>query len=110
MLDLNHDVQFGGQDHLATLVDCTYFTKRKVSGSGYAGRETHGMQVCIVGFFELDLRTRQGTGKVFLEVISGETREEIEAAIRRRVLPGKVWTDGHPSYLWMDEPGSGYDH
>ena len=60
------------------------------------------MQVCIVGFFELDLRNRQGIGKVFFEVISGETREEIEAAIRRRVFPARFGRMViRPIFGWM---------
>ena len=52
---------------------------------------------------ELCLVTRESTGKVWLQVITGETREAIEPIVRKKCpVRSRIWTDGHMRCDWLD--------
>ncbi len=85
---LNVDEWLGAATNTCVCVDETYGTQRKRNVAGFAGRETAGHKTCILGMIELDLTTRECTGRTFLTVISVPTRVAIEGEIRKRVFPG----------------------
>ena len=103
------DGEMLGRPGTVVQIDETYFTRRKINKAGFGGRTTKGQQTIVLGFLELDLETRQSTGRTFLEIIPETKRPWIEARIRARVMVGAtIWTDGHHSYIWFGKSGSGY--
>ena len=68
----------------------------------FAGRETEGHKVLLMGFVELCLDTRKCTGRTVLIEIADNRRVTLEPEIRKRCHPGaKTWTDGLKSFEWM---------
>ena len=79
------------------------------NSAGFVGTQTLSMTVCVLGLLELCLVTRTCTGKVWMEIISGEAREFIEPVIRQRDrASSEMWSDGHPTYEWLEDVG--FDH
>jgi IS1 family transposase len=58
----------------------------------------------LFGGVELDLTTRQCTGRSFLVEIDRKDRLTLETEIRKRIYPGAlIWTDGYSSYKWLGQ-------
>lgn len=102
------DEKWGGPG-LIVCMDCTFFTKKKRSRSGFQGRTTAGHTVCVLGLVEIDMVTRKETGKAMLLQVPGEQKDPIRRAVLERVHRGSlVFTDKHQSYAWL--AAAGYVH
>ena len=62
MLQKREDELLGG-DNLAVLINETLMTTPKKTATGFGRVNTCGMQQWVMGFFELDLIIRMGTGR-----------------------------------------------
>ena len=83
------------------VLDETAITKKKAK-RGIQGRTTRANSQWVLGCWEMNLATREGTGRALLMTVPNRTAETMEVLIRRHVaLNSKVWTDGYPSYKWM---------
>ena len=116
MMSLQDSEMLGDRPNTVVCVDETFFSKKKNRG-GFVGRITVGMTKIVLGFFELDLTTKMGTGRMRLIQIAARSRAHIETAIRAVVVAGAtIWTDGFSSYKWLGKharrgflsPVSGY--
>ena len=90
-------------------VDETFITKRKRNRAGFQGRRARGHTTVILGVVELSgaYYGRKTLGRAVLKVLPDKTMESIEAVLRPFLAPGTtVWTDGNPSYNFLDEDPS----
>ena len=99
--------RLGGPDSVVC-VDETYVTRRKTNRGGFQGRKTKGHRTIIMGAVELNQKgqPRRETGRGFLSILANKEADTFEAALRPRLLPcSTVWTDGNPSYNWLNGCG-----
>jgi hypothetical protein len=86
-------------------VDETHITRKKKSRSGFRGRATKGHQTIVIAGIELngEWHERKETGRSFLVIIRDHTGETFRTVLEKHIHEGSiVWTDGHPSYLWLN--------
>jgi transposase-like protein len=86
-------------------VDETHITHKKKSRSGFRGRTTKGHQTIVITGIELngEWHERKETGRSFLVIIRDHTGETFRTVLEKHIHEGSiVWTDGHPSYLWLN--------
>ena len=55
----------------------------------------------------MDLETRRGTGRCYVQIIQNRSRAVLEQCIRAKVETGfLIWTDSFSSYQWMGKAAS----
>lgn len=74
-----------GETGTVVCIDETVITKPK--RGVFRGRRTQGHEQWVLGFYELDLATRTGTGRAVLIATPNRTRATLEAAIRNMFCP-----------------------
>ena len=99
------DSKRGGPGKIVCM-DCTYFTKKRRSRSGFEGRTSSGHVTCILGIVEIDMATRTETGRAKLVPVRGERKVDIQAEVLKSIHPGSlIFTDEHKSYQWLGKTG-----
>ena len=78
--------KLGGPGKVVMIDETCVSTKKRKKG--VQGRRTAGNQQWVLGFWEMDLTTRQGTGRTLLVILSGRIRKFLEADIRNYVHVG----------------------
>ena len=79
--------KLGGPGKIVAM-DETYMTKKKRASGGFQGRSTQGHKTCIIGMVELDMETRQETGKYRLIPIPSPSAALIKEQVLANVHPG----------------------